>query len=160
MMKILDDAQTEFITGPVSILVGSCNASLEPSLVRAFGCRVAGGAREITVLLAVAHSAALISDLSAGHGVAVVFSRPATHQTLQLKAPHARLLPLEVGDRALIKRYVQCFSAEIAALGFNREFTDAFCSAAGGDAVAMVFDPVAAFEQTPGPEAGQMLVSH
>jgi GNAT superfamily N-acetyltransferase len=36
-MTIRDNAPAEFIRGPVSILVGSCNASIEPLPVRAFG---------------------------------------------------------------------------------------------------------------------------
>lgn len=156
---LLDEAQARFLTERVSILAASCNSACEPSVARAFGCRVAPDRRSITVFLSVAQSAALLSGVRCGAAVAVVFSRPTTHQTLQLKGAEARIVSLEPGDRALMRDYGQSFRDEISALGFDDAFTSAILAAVEEEAVGLVFEPIAAFEQTPGPLAGQPLRS-
>lgn len=154
---LLDPAQADFLTRHVSILVGSCNARCEPTVVRAYGCRVAPDRRSITVFLAVPQSEAVLKDLRAGGGIAVVFSRPRTHETLQLKAAHASITPLADGDREVMRAYGRSFGEEVGAVGFGELFQRAIMSGTEDDAVAVTFTPTAAFEQTPGPSAGQPL---
>lgn len=157
MPAILDEARADFLTHHVSILVGSCSADCIPSVVRAYGCRVAPDRRTITVFLAVAQSAAVLSDLRAGGGIAVVFSRPTTHGTLQVKGARARIAPLEDGDREVMREYGHSFGEEIGAIHFNDAFLHAIMAGTEEEAVAVSFAPTAAFEQTPGPSAGQPL---
>lgn len=157
---LLDAAQAEFLTHHVSILVGSCSADREPSIVRAYGCRVAPDRRSLKVFLSVAQSRVLLDDLRAGAAVAVVFSRPTTHETLQLKGTHARLVPLDDGDRDLMRAYGRSFQEEIAVIGHRDRFANAVMAAVEEEAVGMEFTPNAAFEQTPGPSAGQPLNHH
>jgi hypothetical protein len=148
-----------FLTHHVSILVGSCNAQGEPSVVRAYGCRVAPDRRSVTVFLAVAHSTAVLDDLRAGQGIAVVFSRPSTHETLQLKGTSAGIAPLAGTDRDTMRAYGRSFSEEVAAVGFLEPFNTAIMSGTEEEAVAVSFTPTAAFVQTPGPSAGQPLAA-
>lgn len=154
---LLDETRAEFLTHHVSILVGSCSVMGLPSVVRAYGCRVAPDRRSITVFLSVAQSQAVLGDLRAGGGVAVVFSRPTTHATLQLKGARAHIVPLEAGDRHLMRIYGQSFRDEIGVIGFHDPFSSTIMSGTEADAVAVTFAPTAAFEQTPGPSAGQPL---
>ncbi|MEZ5589109.1 MAG: hypothetical protein R3E46_18755 [Sedimenticolaceae bacterium] len=151
--------QAGFITGPVSINVASCDLNLVPSVTRAFGCRASVDRREITVFLSTPRSADVLRDIRAGAMVAVVFSRPSTHRTLQLKGRDARIMPLARGDRALMIAYGAAFSTEIRDLGYPELFAGGLASGVDDDAVALVFTPCAAFEQTPGPLAGQALVA-
>ncbi len=154
---LLDDAQARFLTHHVSILVGSCNAAGEPSVARAYGCRATPGRRSITVFLSISQSTAVLRDVRAGGAVAVVFSRPTTHQTLQLKGRRGCIVPLQAGDRALMRDYGRSFREEIGVLGFDPVFTGAIMAAVEDEAVGLMFEPIAAFEQTPGPLAGQPL---
>lgn len=154
---LLDAARADFITHHVSILVGSCDAQCEPSVVRAYGCRVAPDRGTVTVFLAVAHSQAVLDDLRAGRGIAVVFSRPTTHETLQLKGARAAIAPLADGDRERMRVYGLSFGEEVGSVGFSAVFQRAIMAGTEAEAVAVSFTPTAAFEQTPGPSAGQPL---
>lgn len=154
---LLDETQARFLTKRVSILVGSSSTAGMPSVVRAYGCRVSADRRTITVFLALPHSAAVLKDLRAGGAVAVVFSRPSTHGTLQLKGTHAHIVPLEAGDRDLMRLYGQSFRDELAGVGCHDQFTSGITEGVEAEAIAVSFTPIAAFEQTPGPSAGQPL---
>lgn len=154
---LLDEARAEFLTHHVSILVGSCSADCIPSVVRAYGCRVAPDRRSVTVFLAVTQSQAVLRDLRAGGAIAVVFSRPTTHGTLQLKGTRARIAPLAGDDREVMRAYGRSFGEEIGTIGFRDPFNSTIMSGTEEDAVAVSFTPTAAFEQTPGPSAGQPL---
>jgi len=147
---LLDAARAAFLTHHVSILVGSCDARCAPTVVRAFGCRVAPD-------LAVAHATAVLADLRAGGGIAAVFSRPTTHETVQLKGTGAHLDALAAGDRELMRDYARSFAEEIGVVGFDAGFRRAIMAGVEDEAVAVTFVPTAAFEQTPGPAAGQPL---
>lgn len=153
----LDEAQADFLTHHVSILIGSCNQRCEPSVARAYGCRVAADRRSITVFLAVAQAEAVIKDLRGGGGIAAVFSRPTSHRTLQLKGSRADIAALEPGDRELMRRYGKSFAEEVESIGFGASFGTSIMSGCEAEAVAVRFVPIAAFEQTPGPSAGQPL---
>ena len=153
----LTPLQVDFILGPVSISVASADVNLAPSLARAYGCRYTDDRCEVTLFLPVPRSESLLCDLRAGAAVAAVFSRPSTHQTLQLKGAQANTMPLARGDRESMIAYGKAFVAEIGALGYADLFTGKLVSAVTEDAVAISFRPVAAFEQTPGPAAGKSL---
>jgi len=153
----LDSVRVDFLTHHVSILVGSCSAERVPSVARAYGCRVAADRRAVTVFLSLAQSERVLQNLRAGGGVTAVFSRPSTHETLQLKGAEAQIAMLEDGDRELMRVYGRSFTDEIAAIGFEEPFASAIMSGAEDEAVAVTFVPNAAFEQTPGPAAGQPL---
>ena len=154
---LLDRPQIGLILGPVSISVASADLNLAPSLARAYGCRYTAERGEITLFLSVPRSESLLRDLRAGAAIATAFSRPSTHQTLQLKGERAQTAPLARGDRELMLAYGDSFVAEIRALGYADHFTGRLMSAVTEDAVAVTFRPVAAFEQTPGPTAGRSL---
>lgn len=155
---LLDVTRAEFLTHHVSILVGSSDARCEPAVVRAFGCRVAPDRRSIAVFLAVPHSMAVLANLRAGSGIAAVFSRPTTHETVQFKGARVRIGPLAEGDRELMRAYGRSFAEEIGTVGFDDGFGRAIMTGVECEAVAVTFIPNAAFEQTPGPSAGRPLV--
>jgi hypothetical protein len=153
----LDNTLTDFLAGPVAINVASHDAALLPSVARGFGCRVSADGRRITAFLSVRSAEAVLRDLRAGAPVAVVFSRPQTHATLQFKGIGAAILPLAPGDREIMRAYGEAFRTEITALGYDDDFASKFVAPANDDAVAVEFTPNAVYEQTPGPEAGKPL---
>jgi hypothetical protein len=155
--SVLDEAHAAFIQRRVSILVGSCSARGVPSLARAYGCRVSPDRSSVTVFLALPQSEALLRDLRASGAIAVVFSRPSTHETLQFKGSVQRMSPVEADDRPVMQAYGGSFTDEIAPLGFDETFQHGIMAPVEHEAVAVTFVPVAAFVQTPGPSAGQPL---
>ena len=154
---LLDEKQELFLTQRVSMLMGSCSAAGTPSVVRAYGCRVSPDRRTLTVFLAVQDSDAVLKDLRAGGAIAVVFSKPSTHGTLQLKGTHAHIVPLQAGDRELMRAYARSFRDELSSIGCQDIFTKGITAGAEAEAIGVSFTPTAAFEQTPGPSAGQPL---
>lgn len=154
---LLDTWQAAFLGGPVSIGLASHDADLMPSLARAYGCRVSADHRQVIVYVSRQRAAGLLRDIAAGAPVAAVFSRPKTHVTLQLKASSVRVRPLEPAEHEVMAAYGAAFSGEILALGYPEAFTRAMLAPIRDEAAAIVFDPEAAFEQTPGPGAGRSL---
>lgn len=154
---LLDQARVVFLLGPVSISLASHDAAGVPSLARAFGCRVAEDRREVVALVPARTAESLLRDLAAGAPVAVVFSRPKTHETLQLKAPEARLEPLGPTDRQRMRASGSALAAELIALGYSAAFSHALVAPSREDAVAVAFAPILLFDQTPGPQAGRRL---
>jgi hypothetical protein len=154
---LLRTARAAFLVGPVAINVASRSATLAPSIARAYGCRVSGDRRQIVVFLSSSRSEAVLRDLAEGTPIAVIFSRPKTHESLQLKGERANVRPLEPGDRERMRRYGEAFAAEICALGYPAELAQALLAGVDEDAVGVGFEPSALFEQTPGPHAGERL---
>lgn len=154
---LLNAARAAFLRGPVAINVASRSARLVPSLARAYGCRVSEDRHLVWVFLAVARAQALLRDLEEGAPVAVIFSRPKSHVSLQLKGDSAVIRPVEAGDRAIMRAYGAAFMAEIVALGYTDAFAQALMAAVEEEAVGMGFRATTMYEQTPGPRAGECL---
>lgn len=154
---LLDEARAAFITQGVAMNVASCNHSGEPSLTRAYGCRVSEDRRRVTVFVPAPYAATLLNDIRAGGGIAVVFTLPRSHETLQLKGASAEIVPLEAEDTGRVRTYADSFIDEIHRLGYSMEFSRALACGADQEPVGLAFEPTAAFVQTPGPNAGQRL---
>jgi hypothetical protein len=153
----LDAAHAEFIQGGVSVIVASRDAARVPDAVRGCGCRVSRDRRRVTVLLDRVRAGALLDDLGANGMIAVVFSQPSTHRTIQLKGTDAVLVATRPADRALAAAHREDWIGELMRIGYSREFAEAFWGPLPAALAAVAFTPTAAFQQTPGPAAGQPL---
>jgi hypothetical protein len=149
-------AQVELITGRVSIIVASRDARLRPHLMRAVGCRLSQDWRRVTVLLPEGRARELLQDLRDNQQIAVVFSRPSSNLTIQLKGNDATVTPSAPEDQALAERYLQGFIEEIGPLGHSADVAHTILGHDGA-LTSVHFTVAAAFEQTPGPTAGQPL---
>ena len=154
--QALDAAHAEFVQGPVSVIVASRNADLVPDVVRGCGCRVARNRRQVTVLIEPGRASTLLDDIAANGMIAVVFSQPSTHRTIQLKGSDAKIVPVTAADRAAALRHLQVWSADLGTIGYDAAFAAAV-HGGQGQLAAIRFTPSAAFQQTPGPGAGQPL---
>lgn len=147
------------IASGVSVIVGSRDAALRPSLMRAVGSRIDPDSQRITVYLARSQSRQLLQDLAATGQVAVVFSQPSTHRTLQVKASRVDLRPADAEDVPVLAAYLKAMEHEIAQVGFGAPITRAMLAHRHEDVVAVSFLAEQAFDQTPGPRAGATLGS-
>ncbi len=154
---LLDEANAAFVQGGVSIVAASRDAGLVPSIGRAMGCTVSGDRRGVSLLVAASQAARLLDDVRGCGRVAVVFSQPSTHRTLQLKAEDARVRDLRPGEFDVVLRYVDAFAAEVEPLGHTRGQARTLLTCREDDVIAVDFTPTEAFEQTPGPKAGTPL---
>ena len=153
----LDPGDAAFIQGGVSIIAAGRDGMNETTVSRAMGCRVSADRRHVTVFLSAARSGALLSDIRANGIIAVVFSQPTSHRTIQLKGTDAAVVSLQDDDPHIWAAYREQFAAEVRPLGFSDAFVRVTFKAPSGDVVAVTFTPSAAFLQTPGPKAGTPL---
>jgi len=150
----LDAGHAAFIQGPVSVIVASRNAELLPDVVRGCGCRVSRDRRQVIVLIEADRASTLLDDIAANGMIAAVFSQPSTHKTIQLKGTDARVVSVTAADRAAAQRHLRDWSEDLGRIGYKEAFAAALHGGAGALA-AIRFTPTAAFQQTPGPGAGQ-----
>jgi hypothetical protein len=141
----------------VSVIVGSRDAALRPSIMRAVGSSVEEGGRKVTVFVSRRQSRQLVQDVAATGHVAAVFSEPSTHRTVQVKAKRAELRNATAADEPLLARYLASMEHEIQQVGFPPRMTRALLAHKLEDLVAIRFEPEVAFDQTPGPKAGTRL---
>jgi hypothetical protein len=91
-LPLLDAGTARFIEGGVSINASSRDANKTPSMARAVGCRISADRRSVTVLLAKSRAPELLDSITFCHQIAVVFSEPSTHRTIQLKGTDAAVI--------------------------------------------------------------------
>ena len=154
----LDAGHAAFIQGPVSVIVASRNAELVADVVRGCGCRVSRDRRQVTVLIEPGRASTLLDDVAANGMIAVVFSQPSTHKTIQLKGTDARVVPITAADRATAQRHLREWAEDLGRIGYTAPFS-AVLHGGSGPLAAIRFTPTAAFQQTPGPDAGQPIRS-
>jgi hypothetical protein len=153
----LDEANAAFIRCGVMVSVASRNARHVASLSRALGCRVAPDRRRVSAFLPASQCETLLRDLRDTGTIAVVFSQPSTHRTIQLKGTDAALGPLAAGGTALIDANIDALVKDVVPLGYTEVMVRTLLAYEPGDVVEVTFTPTAAFAQTPGPQAGRRL---
>jgi hypothetical protein len=153
----IDAGHIAFMRGGVSISVATCSAGGVPELVRGIGCRVADDGSCVTVFVPEPKSQAVQRDIFATGRIAVVFTEPSSHRTMQLKSSEARVTALQPEDLALVEAYRDAFVAEVGAIGFPEHMVRLLLSCPPDELVGLSFRPQEAFSQTPGPNAGKPL---
>ena len=114
--------------------------------------------RTVTLLLSARRGREVLDALDAGSAIAAVFSRPATHATLQLKAAGATRVTSGATLRACNERYARALADELVALGYGTGLGQGLITLlTDRDLVALRFAPDIVFDQTPGPTAGRVL---
>jgi hypothetical protein len=153
----LDATHAAFVQGGVSVVIASSGAGLVPDVVRGCGCRVSADRRRVTVLLDGDRADRLLADIRDNGRIAVVFSRPSTHETIQLKGSDARVAKTTTRDRALAAAHRERWVRDLCRIGYTGEFAQAVWGPLPQSLVALTFTAAAAYQQTPGPAAGQPL---
>ena len=141
----------------VSVIVSACSLDFTPSVMRAVGSQTSPDGFRITVFLNRGQSRQLLQDVASTGRVAVVFSEPHSHRTVQVKARHATLREARDDDRPSLDAYLASMQHELSRVGFGADFARAMLACRLDDVVALEFAPEQAFDQTPGPRAGQPL---
>lgn len=145
-----------FLESGLSILLASRDARLVPDCVRAVGARVEAGGAELTVLVPEASAGRCPAALRESGRVAVMFSRPGDHRTIQVKGQVLSLGLAAEAERPLVERY----ACELArALGFVGVPPRLTLRVARWPCLAVRLRVDGIFVQTPGPGAGAPLGS-
>lgn len=154
---LLSAEHIALIDSGVSTIVASRNAQHQPSLMRAVGASITPQGDRITVYLNRAASMQLLADLQATGHIAVVFSEPSTHRTVQVKASRVQLRDALATDNELLQRYLNAMEIQLERVGFGPHYTRIMLAHRPQDVVAVSFTPEQAYDQTPGPRAGASL---
>lgn len=158
MPVTLSEGQVRWVLyGGPTISVASRSAALRPSIGQAIGCCLAAGSSQVRFFMLASRNRGVITDLRAGHEVAVVMTRSSTTRSLQIKGSSAKEVPLTDEDRARAEEYVETVVREWAQDGTPPAFTRALMVTGPGPIVAFEMEMTAAFDQTPGPRAGEAL---
>lgn len=153
----LNASHIAFMCGAVSMCAASCDSDGMPQLARGLGCRVAEDGSRVTVFVPKAKSLQLVRHAQANGALAVVFTQPSTHRTIQLKGRDACVVVPTADDEALVDAYRRAFVHEVSPLGFPEEMARALLASPPGELVGLSFTPTEAYTQTPGPNAGKRL---
>jgi hypothetical protein len=153
---LLPDEVLDFIQSGVSVIVGVVGTDGRAQAGRALATRVVASG-PIRLMYPTEGNAAITTAVQSGGPIAVTFSAPLSHRTIQLKAGSSRAEQLEPEDRINVDRQMDAFAAVLRALGFPQPFVKAFCDNRSRSIGVLSFVPQAAFEQTPGPGAGREL---
>jgi hypothetical protein len=148
----LSEELAEFVEGGLSMLIGTRDAALRPQVERAVGAFVSPDRESVTAYLNKALAAKTIANLNDNGRVALTFSRPYDHRTLQLKGQLIGLRDGTEEDRVKQERWLAGFVEHLYIIGLPRSVVrqlKIFPSVA----VTMRIEDI--FDQTPGPGAGR-----
>lgn len=137
--------------------VAACGRDKVPTLVRGTGCRISPDRKRVTVFVSATQADPVLQCIRDTGSIAVVFSEPSTHRTVQLKGTDAVIGTVSSEDLAIVERYRLAFSTELRPLGFTSTQIQTLLAFPSDDIVSLSFTPTAAFSQTPGPRAGEPL---
>jgi len=154
---LLDEANAAFIQGGVAIYAASRTADNIPVTSRVLGCRVSKDRRSLTVLFYNGGSRDLLEGVRVSKEIAVVFTQPSTHQTIQLKGTDAVVAAAEKQDIESAILHTDELVADVCPMGYPEPLVRAVVWFDPDDVRVVTFTPIAAFLQTPGPRAGEPL---
>ena len=155
--QVLDQQTAAFIQHRVSINLATTDTHNRPAITRVSGCRPAPDNGSLTLFISSNHNQTVLDNIQTTHAIAVVFSSPSTHKTIQLKGTDARLVSLEESDYLLMQDYRNSMIEELQSIGYPPAFTEALIPPPETLDTGICFTPMDAYSQTPGPDAGKKL---
>lgn len=146
-----------FMQSGISVILGAVGANRQPIAGVALACRIEADGR-VRVLLRRPANLALLEALGAGGAVAVTFSRPRDHRSIQVKASRARIVPCRAEDLPELARQCAGMRDELVGAAYPPAFAAAYAAYEPGEVAAIELAADRAFVQTPGPGAGGEIV--
>jgi hypothetical protein len=150
----LPEELVDFLESGASMLVGTRDGALRPECLRAAGCIVDPDRSSLRVLMNAATAARTVANLEAGSPIAVTFSRPVDHRTVQVKGTCRRVRPADSNEHEVAERYLALFTEALYVVGMSRAMVRRMRVAPTVVAEIQVLE---LFHQTPGPGAGRRL---
>ncbi|HEX4334891.1 MAG TPA: hypothetical protein VH062_03195 [Polyangiaceae bacterium] len=113
-----------FLESGISILVGTRDARLRPSTLRAMGASVERDARVITLYMPEATSARTLANLRDNGQIAATFSLALDHRTIQIKGTCFEIRRSGAREREAQERYRERFIEALQMIGMPRFVTE------------------------------------
>lgn len=155
---VLTPDLASFCQSGISVVLASRDRAGRPIAGRGLGCRVDAAGR-VRVLVRRTAAQPILQALGDGAGLAVTFTKPTSHRSIQLKARSALVVPPGPSDAALVEAQAAVFRAELIEVQYSAPFSTIYTTFDRHDMAAIEFQPEAAFVQTPGPSAGSALTA-
>ena len=143
-----------------SVMVGTRDAELVPELVRAWGPRISGDRKRVSVCVAMAAGAKTIGNLQDNSRLAITFALPADSHAIQLWGRCTGTGRPRRDDLTAVQQHRDAFAQVNKGLGVPLAFIEALWQrelAGSPDMVTIRFVIEQIFNQTPGPDAGAPL---
>lgn len=154
-MPRLPDTWLTHLQQGVVLRIGSSTAAGEPEICRGLAIAALPDGR-IEVLIQHGAGALLLAAIAGTGRIAVSAGLPTSYRVLHIKGRDAELLPLRPEHGPLFTRCFDAFVAQLAAYGTPRAQIDrALGPVSVADLSCVRFTPFGAWDQTPGPGAGQ-----
>lgn len=154
--SILTRELVDFVQSGISVNVAAVSRQGRPLVGIGLACTVdrQGGMR---ILLRAPANRELLEAIRAKSAVAVTFARPVDHRSIQFKALHATIHPVEAADAIAASRQGAGMRSELVAVDLSDEFALSYVDFDPDELIAICLVPQQAFVQTPGPGAGTEL---
>jgi hypothetical protein len=136
--------------------IGACTPAGRPVLCRGLAATVEASGK-VAVLLSAASGFEVLDAIRETAWVAVNVTVPSTYQSLHLKGRDAVTSAASPAHRPLLEASHRAFRDQITPFGFTPEFTQSWYDVTDDDLRVVRFTPLGAWNQTPGPGAGNRL---
>ncbi len=153
---VLTAELAEFCQSGVSVVMASRDEAGSPLVARGLACRIDGEGR-VRVMYREPPNTAFQDAIAAGAPIAVTFTRPYSHRSIQLKARRADLVRPAPPDGPATLVQTRVFRDELVGVGHDEPFPGFYTHFEPHELAALEFLPESAFVQTPGPSAGSAL---
>lgn len=153
---VLTAELAEFCQSGISVVMASRDAAGRPVIGRGLASRIDGEGR-VRVIFRESANAAFQRAIAAGAPIAVTFTKPYSHRSIQIKAQHAEIVQLSPPDGPAAFSQTRAFRAELVSVGYTETMASAYTRFEPHELAAAEFLPESAFVQTPGPSAGSAL---
>lgn len=155
MISGFDDKLIELINSHPSIIIGTCDRALVPTMARGFGARVTDGGVAVEVLISRWPGPQTHANIEATGRIAVTFTAPETFEAYQIKGCAAGWGDCTPEDFDLESVFTGVIRERIRRLGEPADLVRVTFTSHGLFRVRVI--PEAVFLQTPGKNAGQRL---
>ena len=149
---VLTAELVEYMESGVSLLVGSRDASLRPASARAFGVEIDAPSCSATVFVAAAGCETTLRNLRDNGQLALTFSRPIDHRSLQVKGRVLSITETDERQQRIQDRYFSLWSEGLIFTGLPQALLR---RVRYYPSYALQFQLESMFDQTPGPGAGR-----
>jgi hypothetical protein len=153
MFRIKADLK-ELLESGVVVIVGTGDSDAGPCCAYGWAPRVEADGTTVDVFLDAERADQTVANLKANGRIAVTVADPVSYRSVQLKGTFRDTAPPDEADKAWVQGQREAFLTVTTLIGdppgvVRNLWLD--------DVVRVTFAPEAAFDQTPGPEAGKRL---
>ncbi len=154
-MYTIDDELREFIQSGVAVVVGTADDRGRPQLTYGWGPRVRDDRTSLSLFLDIGRADATLENLRTTGKIAVTFASPISYRSVQLKGTFLGMSDATAADRDWVQQHRDAFMTAAALVGDPMRGSSR--NRWMEDVLRIDFTVEQAFNQTPGPSAGDAL---